>query len=442
MGEKEGVNLTSNQQTFKHYILFWIGQLFSLFGSSVVTFVLVYWITIEYQSAIILSLAVFFALIPQISVTLFAGVFIDRLDRKKIIIFADLFQAITTLILIIIFYFNLASIWVVISLMILRSFFQAIHQPAVAAIIPVMIPKEKLSRMNAINLLISSAVNTIAPIITGILILFWDFQTLLWIDIGTFLLAIIPAILITIPSVRKEQKTKTNEKISFKKELKEGYHAIMHIKGMLAFFALAVILNFLGSPSHVLRSYFILIFHEGNIQMLSYISAAMQIGMLCGSLLILLRKQWKRKSAMIIIAYFISCIGYLLSSWAPIGNFLLIMVGLFLFAFGIPIVNSLYLTILQETIPLDMQGRVNSVDFALSLSIMPIASLISGPIVEWIGIRYFYVILSTLSLIILTITVIFTDLRYMDKGIVNKENLYNLKEVKEDSIINLTDNHI
>ena len=106
---------------------------------------------------------------------------------------------------------------------------------------------------------------------------------------------------------------------------------------------------------------------------------------------------------------------------APEGQFWIILTALLFFGIGIPIIKSLYLTILQEVIPLEMQGRVNSIDHALSISIMPIATLVSGPIAEAIGINYLFVILASLYLIILTIAVLFTDFRYMDKGIINEK---------------------
>ena len=431
--ETEVIELTSNQQTFQQYIFFWIGQLFSVLGSSVVFFALIWWITIESQSATVLSLAYFFALVPQILVSLFAGVFIDRLDRKKIILFADFCQALLTLIIILMFVFNIASLWGVISLVILRNLFQAIHQPAVAAIIPVMIPKDKLSRMNSLNMLITSALFTIGPIISGILIGFWDIEIILWIDVGTFLLAIIPTLLITIPSIKKitKTKTKTDEKPSFKKELKEGFNIIVQIKGMAAMFVTFIILNSLISPSGVLRPYFIMIYHGGDVTMLAYVSASIQIGMISGGLLISLRKKWKHKSMIIIVTYFIQGISFLVSALAPKGDFLTLIIALFFFGFGFPVINSLYLTILQEVVPLDMQGRVNSIDQALSFAIMPITVLISGPIAEAIGINYLFIILSALTIIVFTIIVIFTDLRYVDKGIMKGEIVNISLETKE-----------
>ena len=94
-------------------------------------------------------------------------------------------------------------------------------------------------------------------------------------------------------------------------------------------------------------------------------------------------------------------------------------------------VNTLYLTILQEVVPLDMQGRVNSIDQAISFAIMPVTALISGPIADLIGINFLFMILAASHLIIFTIIALFTDLRYIDKGIINGEIVNSSIEVKD-----------
>ncbi|WP_371806636.1 MFS transporter [Candidatus Lokiarchaeum ossiferum] len=406
---------TATKDTFHHYLLFWLGQLGSLLGSSIVEFALIYWITIESRSATILSITAFLSILPRIFVTFFAGVWIDRLDRKKIIIFTDFCQALATLILFFLFLFNLQSVWVVLGIIIIRSVFQSIHRPTVAAIIPVMIPKEKLSRMNSINMIASSAIFTIGPIVSGILIGFMDIKFILWIDVGSFLIAVIPTLLITIPSILGSSKLK-EKKTSFIYEMKEGYHIIMQIRGMFAFFMMAIIGNFLLSPSGVLRPYFISIYHEGDAKILSYLSAVSQIAMICGAILIAIKKNWKHKSIIMIVAQFLVGTGYLITGLASKSNFVIIGLGLFILAFGIPIINSLYMTILQEKVPLDKQGRVNAMDMALSFSIMPISSLIAGPLAELIGINILFIILAGSYMVITLLFAFFSDYRQVDKG--------------------------
>ena len=91
---------SANQQTFKGYVYLWMGQLFSLLGSLIVQFVLIVWITIETDSVLMLSLASFFTIFPNLIITPIAGVFSDRYDRKKIILVVDSMQASLTVILI------------------------------------------------------------------------------------------------------------------------------------------------------------------------------------------------------------------------------------------------------------------------------------------------------------------------------------------------------
>ena len=96
--------------TFKHYIYFWIGQLFSLLGSQIISFVIIFWITIETGSAILLSIATVLTFLPIVVFSPIAGVFADRWNRKIVIFFADFLQAITTFALVIIFFFNILNV--------------------------------------------------------------------------------------------------------------------------------------------------------------------------------------------------------------------------------------------------------------------------------------------------------------------------------------------
>jgi len=322
--------------------------------------------------------------------------------------------------------FDFQSIWLVITLIIIRNLFQSVHAPTVAAIIPVMIPKEKLSRMNSINMIASRAIFIIGPVISGILIGFLEISKILWIDIGTFLVAVIPTLLITIPSISKKSSQSESEagttskpkaeKPRFRQEMKEGYRAIVALRGMGAFFLCAIIGNFLLTPSFVLRSYFIGIYHEGNAQILSYLSAGASIAAIIGGFLMSLRKKWKHKSTIIIFVQFLFGIGALISALASKGNFVLLGLGYGIVSFGMPISNSLYLTILQEKIPLDKQGRVNAIDIALSFSIMPISSFLAGPLAETIGIQLLFTILSVAIIVNSLIFTLFSDMRYIGKA--------------------------
>ena len=142
----------ANNKTFTSYIAFWTGQMFSLLGSSVVQFVIIFWILKITESAVYLSLATFFAFLPQWILGPLIGVYVDRWNRKLIIALSDFFQAFTTFIIILLFFFNAETVWVIIIINSIRGLCQAFHWPATNAIIPIMVPKEHLSTVSYTHL--------------------------------------------------------------------------------------------------------------------------------------------------------------------------------------------------------------------------------------------------------------------------------------------------
>ena len=162
----------ADKKTFRNYMVFWSGQLFSLFGSSVAFFVIIWWITIETRSDLFLALASFSYILPMTIVMPLTGVLADKHNRKIIIGVVDSLQAVSTFILIIFFHMNLinpANPWIILIFLGIRGTFQGFHLPTVNAIIPAMVPKEKLSRINGINFLFTGFVQIIAPQVNALL---------------------------------------------------------------------------------------------------------------------------------------------------------------------------------------------------------------------------------------------------------------------------------
>ena len=189
---KIGSTNITTENSFKSYLVFWSGQLFSLLGSSVTQFVIVWWITITTKSAVMLSIASFIYFMPRMISIPIAGVLADRHDRKKIIMIVDSFQALSTLSIIALFNLEMAQPVTIMLLNGLRGLFQGFHMPTVSAIVPTMVPKEKLSRINGINYLFTSFINIIGPIVAATLLAFMPIKTMFWLDPITFIIAFIP----------------------------------------------------------------------------------------------------------------------------------------------------------------------------------------------------------------------------------------------------------
>jgi len=403
---------TATSQTFTNYIFFWSGQLFSLLGSSIVQIVLIYWIFFETKSMTIVSLASFFSFLPQFILGPLAGVFADRWNRKILIGLSDFCQALTTLSLIFLFFFNIRQVWLIILINSIRGVFQAFHWPVVNAIIPLMIPKKNLSRMNGINYFFTGLVNTMGPIIAGILLILFPIDQILWVDVLTFLIAIIPLLLIKIPPVLR--KVLPKHKRSYFRELKVGFKAIKIVPGLLILLFVATILNFLGNPFSTLMIPYISGTHSGTVENLAIVLASIQAGMFVGAIIVVIKKVWNKKPLIIFIGILIGEVGHLILALAPPQNFIMISIGGFMFAFIVPFVNTMFLTILQTVIPPDKQGRVMSNVITIVTLVSPVAMLISGPLAELIGITTLFIFSAGLNFIFIIFVWIFSNVRNYD----------------------------
>ena len=398
--------------TFKSYISFWLGQLFSLLGSSVVNFVVIWWINIETGSPVFLSIAAFLSTIPMVILMPIAGVFIDRWNRKLTIVITDLFQAIITFWLILLFLFNIAEVWPVILINALRGIFQAFHFPTVNAIIPIMIPKKKLSRMNALNYLFTGIVNIFGPQIGANLLVFFSLQEIMWIDIFTFFIAIIPLIIIKIPSIDISAEERVHK--SYFADLKLGIKILRVVPGLLTLFLLISAINFLVMPFNTLMVYYVRYVHLGGPIAYAIVMSLGQAGIVLGATIASVKKKWKNKEMVILRGILLGIFGFILTTLAPQGNFWLIGIGNLIHASLVPIINTMFLTILQTRVPVKTQGRVFSIVASIAFGITPIGMVISGPLAEFLGI---YVLFYS-SLIIQFITIlsvwIFSNIKHLE----------------------------
>lgn len=415
---------TASSQSFKNYLFFWSGQLFSLLGSTIVQFVIIWWITIETKNPTIISVAAFFSFLPQFIFGPLAGVFADRWNRKILIGLSDFFQAITTLSLVLLFFFDIQEVWMIILINSFRGLFQGFHWPAVNAIIPLMIPKEHLSRMNAINYIFTGLVNTMGPIIAGTFLLILPIDQILWVDILTFLFAIVPLLLIKIPPTPKKENIK--KETSYFGEFKNGLKAIKVVPSLFTLLFVATILNFLGTPYGTFMYYYVEVTHFGTVENTAIVLASIQAGMFVGAIIVVIKKVWKKKILVIFLGIFIGEIGHLILSFAPPQNFLVISIGGFIFAFIVPFVNTMFLTILQTVIPPNKQGRVMSNVITIVTLASPLAMIISGPLVGLMGITTLFMLSSFLNILFIAIVWLFSNVRNT-----NYNRVYELDELYE-----------
>ena len=401
-------------QNYKQFKRLWFGQIISLLGSEIVQFALIWWITIETESSYFLSLSMFLAFIPAILIGPFAGVLVDKWDKKRLIVITDLLQAITTAMLILSFYLGFGNIWLIIGLNFIRAIFQSFHSPAFMTIVTLMVPREKLSQINGISQLITAISQMLGPIFGALLMsVIPKIENILWVDVITFLFAIIMLIKVKIPKIEHKVKDSQSDQ-SFKAKFKEGFQIIRNVKGMTTILIIAMLANFLLMPINTQFSLFIYRDHSGTEMDMALVSAGMSFAVVAGALASSAKKEWKNKVNIFLLGTMMVFIGIAIIALTPFQQFWVMFVGSLIGFFGDPILQAMLRTIIQFTIPPEAMGRVGSILRMMTSVAMPLGIILSGPIADLIEIKYLFLSASLLGVFVVGFAYAFSPIRHMD----------------------------
>ncbi len=374
------------------FFLIWIGQAFSLVGSSLVQFALVWWLTQETGSATVLATATLVALLPQILLGPFVGTLVDRWNRRLIMIIADASIAVATGVLIYLFFTESVQVWHIYIILLIRSLGGAFHHPAMTASTSLMVPDKHLARVAGMNQTLQGVVGIFAPPLGALLLSLMPTGQVLAIDIGTAALAVIPLLIVSIPQPPRQvaQANGSMQKTSYWHDLKEGFVYVVKWPGLFGLILLAMALNFLLSPSSSLLPLLVKKAFNGGAQELAWVESVFGIGVILAGLLLSTWGGFKRR----IITSFAGIIGIglgvFLTGLAPANTFWLLLATTFIVGFSQVFANGPLSAIFQSSIAHDMQGRVFSLIGAGATAMMPLSLLIAGPISDWLGVRTWY----------------------------------------------------
>ncbi|MFX0117102.1 MAG: MFS transporter [Candidatus Hodarchaeota archaeon] len=404
---------------FRAYLFFWIGQMISHLGSNILQFVIIIWIAWEYDSTLLLGLSAFAGFAPFLVITPFAGVLVDRWSRKKLIVSMDFLQGAATVALILLFWINAVNILWILLILALRGAFQAFHMPATEAIVPLLVPPERLSRMNGLTWLLFGVIGIIGAPIAVLLLLYWEVHEVLLLDPLTFLIALIPALIIKIPSVKEKQSV--TEKPSFKAEFSEGLSFIKERRGLLSLLSVFTAVNFFSQPFMILLPLFLLRVHSFGKAEFALLVAVQNIGMLAGSLLMSTWKGFKRNVVGVVFGILVSWIAWIVVIFTPAGNsyaLLIMALALLIAGFTLPITNVSSQTIWQQVVPPDKMGRVMSARTTIAWLVIPVGMVLSGVLAEIIGIVPLFFTSAMLGLACLAYSWFIMGLSDVEKGLI------------------------
>jgi len=374
--------------------IIWTGQFMSLLSSSAVNFAIIIWLSIKTESAEVLAYATIGALLPQALLGPFAGVFIDRWDRKKTMMIADGFVALCTLIMSLLFHFGHFELWFIYILLALRSVGSAFHMPSMQASVPLLAPESELLRIAGINQIIQSVSSIGGPALGALAIGLFDIGYVLLLDIAGALIAIISLLFVHIPRPEQQATHATGIK-QVLREIGSGVRAVTTLKGLSYLFTFSILSTFCIMPVAVLFPLLTLKHFEGTAFHMSVIEVMWGAGMLAGGGILGIFKLRMNKVILINWMYLLLGGSLALSGLLPSEGFIIFVVLTTLGGISAAVYNAAFTTIIQEKIDPAMLGRVFSMFFSISLLPSIIGLLGTGFLADTVGIARTFVILGS-----------------------------------------------
>ncbi|MDR2947925.1 MAG: MFS transporter [Prevotella sp.] len=371
----------------KTLFIIWTGQALSLLSSAIVQFAIIWWITIQTGSASTLAMASIAGILPQIVLGAFIGVWVDRWDRKKIMIFSDLGIAFFTLLMGALFYFDLVEIWHIYFLLAIRSIGSAFHFPSMQASIPLLAPESQLTRIAGINQVLYSISSIAGPALGALCCELLEMDVIVLIDVAGAIWACSTLAFVKIPKV----KPKSDDK-NIIRDLKEAFNAIYSNKGLFSLVIAWLIAVFFFVPVDALFPLMTSGYFGRSAFELGIVEVSFGIGMLLGGGIMGIWGKNKGRVNLINGGLIVMGFCYFLAGILTMHQFYFFAVLVFIMGISVPIFNSPIMSLLQTNIDPNMLGRVFSLVDTIALLPVPFGLIFVGTITDRIGISNIFLI--------------------------------------------------
>jgi MFS transporter, DHA3 family, macrolide efflux protein len=366
----------------KKTAVFLASQNTSLFGSMLVQYAIIWYVTLETKSGLVLTISTVVGFLPQIVVSLFAGVWADRYPRKFLIIAADALTAASTVVLIVAFLLGYRELWLIFLVAGIRSLGQGIQTPAVNAILPQIVPAEQLIRVNSINGTLNPIISIATPVIAGALMSFSRLEYIFFIDVITAAIAI--SLMLGL-QVARVQKPRDAETTGYFGDLRSGLAYIRASRSIRTLFIFFGFVMFLIAPIAFLTPLLVTRSFGPEVWKLTANEVTWFGGSILGGVVMTAWGGFKNRFRTLGLACVIWAV--LFVGLALAKDFVFYLVIMTLAGIPMPFWGASGITLLQELVPPEMQGRVFGAQQLITSSVMPIGMVVFGPIADVISIE-------------------------------------------------------
>ena len=381
----------------KQFGMFCGSQAFTIIGASIVQFSVTWWITLHTQSATMLAFAFIAAFVPNMILGPFAGVWIDRMNRRNVMIIADMVLALSSVALGAAFLLAEAPpLWFIFGMLMLRGLANTFHGPAMLAATPQLVPAEMLTKAGGWGQMIRSAATMVGPVAGAALMGVFPVASIMLVDIVSGIFAIVCLLFIKIPNVAPQNQ----EKVRVVADMKVGFAALRENKPLLSLFPVLIAMSLITMPLWSFFPLLVRVHFAGTAWHNSAAEVLFSAGLIASSVVLGVVGGMKRRFLMIALALALMAIAVAASGLLPMSLFWIFMICCFAMGAAGSFIQVPIMAYAQETLATENMGRVLSLFVTAQSWVVPVGMLIGGPLVERIGVAPWFVVSGAALLVV------------------------------------------
>jgi DHA3 family macrolide efflux protein-like MFS transporter len=385
----------------KKVAVFLVGQTITTFGSLLVQYALLWHLTLTTKSGVVLALAAVFGFLPQAVVSIFAGVWADRVNRKVMIILSDSTIALATLGLAFFMLSGVDDLWLIFLVMAVRSVGAGIQMPAISALIPQIVPTDKLMRVNGINSSVQSSLLIIGPVGAAGIYSTMSLAAILFVDVVTAVIGLSLLATIAVPTL---SRAASDDKPSYFTDLREGLKYIFSndlVRWVMVIYSIVFLL--IVAPSNLSPLMLVRTFGS-DVWLLTILELAFGVGMVAGgALMAIFASKVDRLGMMVGTSILFGVLAVVMGFTT---NLILFYTLFFLIGLAVPAFSTSSMTLLQETVEPERQGRVFGFVGIVMAVAMPIGMAVLGPLADIVSVEILLIATGAITVLIAVVAVL------------------------------------
>lgn len=355
-----------------------ITQTLSMIGSQMTSYGIAVYLFIETGDVTPLGGVAFFAMAARVVATGFSGMWADRYDRRLVMVAADIGQGLTTIILLGAFWTDNLGLVLVFAMSFLSGMFGALQGPALMAATTMLVPDDKRDLANSLQQLSGGISQVTSLILAGVVYGLVGLDGVIVVDLVTFVVAIAVIFSVRIPAPPPSTTPDDDEPLLRRFSL--GFRWMYRHRPIFMLAVAAMLVNFFVTMSMLLVTPYLLTITDNDATVTGIVQGIGAAGTIIGALSVPL---WSRLgSRMTVVSVALVAEGIFLALLGIVSTPAMFAVAMFVFVFLIPVVNTFVISMMQQKVPADIQGRVFAALIQMAMLIQPIALLMAGPLVD------------------------------------------------------------